>query len=237
MSEAPFLLLHGLHAAPWVWDRLIPHLSRPALAPHLDLDARGTTLEGIAAELVRTADAFGFEEEVTLVLHGLAGALLSPLLARLEGRVPRIVLIGAVVPTEGRPAAADLHPRTAPITLPLLRRRYHAGHRPSFRTLRRSAGSGLRILDITELSQATPPHFGTLLLAPGLPLPTAVPPIHYLRITGDPLIPLRVQDRVTRRLPGVRSARLAGEHFPMFTRPRALATFLEEGTLGPTFGR
>lgn len=105
-----FALLHGGGQGSWVWDAVVP-LLHAAGARVLALDVPGCgTKRGrevseidsaaVAAELVEDCRAAGFDD-VVLVGHSLAGAILPRMTAIDPGRFSRLVYLSCSAPPPG----------------------------------------------------------------------------------------------------------------------------------------
>ncbi|MGH8078794.1 MAG: alpha/beta fold hydrolase, partial [Lysobacter sp.] len=94
MSEITTVLLHGAGTGAWVWEPVINQMTSPVVA--LDVPSRhaGATPDGCAAVLVAELDRRGIDR-VVLVVHSLAGVLVSALASRLEPRLKQCVYVGA----------------------------------------------------------------------------------------------------------------------------------------------
>jgi pimeloyl-ACP methyl ester carboxylesterase len=101
----------GFHGA-WCWERLLPHLTGPAVAVDLPgrgarpADILGVTLDDFVAAVVEDASDAGFERFV-LVGHSMAGITLTETAYRFPARVAALVYVAGVVPVPGS-SAADL---------------------------------------------------------------------------------------------------------------------------------
>lgn len=108
-NPAPAIaLLHGGGQGAWVWDPLFPHLGDTRI---LSLDVpgcgkkRGRDLsdidtDGIAAELVDDLANAGLDN-VMLVGHSLAGAIMPRMAALQPGRFSRLVYLSCSAPRKG----------------------------------------------------------------------------------------------------------------------------------------
>jgi pimeloyl-ACP methyl ester carboxylesterase len=107
MPNGPtFVLVHGGSHGSWCWDRMIPHLDRPAHAVDLPGRAgRPGDLRRLGVADFVTAIIEDIERadlsEVVLVGHSMAGVSVPQVAARLPDRVRAIVLIAASVPPTG----------------------------------------------------------------------------------------------------------------------------------------
>jgi len=102
-----FLLVHGGGSTARFWDRLLPHLDRPALAVNLPGRAdRPADLATLAVgdevgSVLADVDASCPEGDVVIVAHSSGGLVVPGVVAGLGGRVSNVVLVAALVPPEG----------------------------------------------------------------------------------------------------------------------------------------
>jgi len=108
-----YVLVHGAHHGAWVWDPLLPHLGRPALA--VDLPGRGDlatlrtlTISGCAEAVIAQIEGAGLRR-VAVVGHSLAGSVAWTVAAQAPDLVIGLVGIAAVFPPAGK-GATDLWP-------------------------------------------------------------------------------------------------------------------------------
>ncbi|MDB6147809.1 MAG: alpha/beta hydrolase fold [Spartobacteria bacterium] len=99
-----FVLVHGGHAASWIWDDVRPLLHLPSLA--VDLPGHGARpgdLRSLCfAECVRSIRAeLPGEPKFILVGHSLSAAVVLALADSLRERVAHIVIIAGPVPRPG----------------------------------------------------------------------------------------------------------------------------------------
>ena len=107
-----FVLVHGAGMGATCWDRLLPHLDRPAVA--VDLPGRGRRADADLADVdlndcarailddVAAVDA----DELVLVAHSFAGVSVPRVMAELAPRLRHVVFLSAVVPAD-RTAVLD----------------------------------------------------------------------------------------------------------------------------------
>ena len=107
-----FVLVHGAGMGASCWDRLLPHLDRPAVA--VDLPGRGSRADVplTAVDLDSCADAILADvaavnsDDLVLVAHSFAGVSVPRVMAQLEPRLRHVVFLSAVVPAD-RTAVLD----------------------------------------------------------------------------------------------------------------------------------
>jgi pimeloyl-ACP methyl ester carboxylesterase len=106
VSALTFVLIHGGGMSSRYWDRLLPHLTHPALA--IDLPGRAgkpadfmqLTVDECVASAVADIEAAGLGD-IVLVAHSSGGLFVPGIAAALAPRVRHIVLSAATVPPEG----------------------------------------------------------------------------------------------------------------------------------------
>ncbi|MFL6023898.1 MAG: alpha/beta fold hydrolase [Marmoricola sp.] len=107
-----FVLVHGAGGDARTWERLLPHLARPAIA--VDLPGRGTraevpltsvNLDDCARAILDDVAAFD-DGDLVLVGHSFAGVSVPRVMAELAPRLRHVVFLSAVVPPD-RTAVLD----------------------------------------------------------------------------------------------------------------------------------
>ncbi|MEZ4352239.1 MAG: alpha/beta fold hydrolase [Myxococcota bacterium] len=117
MSADGFVLVHGGFHDARCWERLVPLLSRPAVA--VDLPGRGSrpapmetvTLEACVQAVLADLDASGFERAV-LVGHSLGGATVPVAAARRPERIAHLVLLSTLLAPDGGAIVDGFLPET-----------------------------------------------------------------------------------------------------------------------------
>src|SRR3954454_25108428 len=107
MSRLTYFLVHGGGSTSRFWDRLLPHLDRPALA--VDLPGRGNhpadlatlTVDDEVTSVVADIEAAALDGPVLLVAHSSGGLARPGVVAALGSQVAHVVLNAALVPPEG----------------------------------------------------------------------------------------------------------------------------------------
>lgn len=110
-----FVLVHGAGFGANCWDRLLPHLDRPAIAVDLpgrgiraDVDLATARLDDCARAILDDVAAAGGSDTDDLVLvgHSFAGVSVPRVMAELAPRLRHVVFLSAVVPPD-RTAVLD----------------------------------------------------------------------------------------------------------------------------------
>lgn len=103
MVSLGYILIHGYGLAPWVWNRTVGNLTRPAVATPRAAETMPLTTISLAdcAQMVGWVMNTAEFENIIVVAHGLGGVI-APYVAYLyPGRVKCLVYLGGCVPAEG----------------------------------------------------------------------------------------------------------------------------------------
>ena len=107
-----FVLVHGAGCGANCWDRLLPHLDRPAIAVDLpgrgsraDVDLASVRLDDCARAILDDVAAVD-ADDLVLVGHSFAGVSVPRVMAELAPRLRHVVFLSAVVPPD-RTAVLD----------------------------------------------------------------------------------------------------------------------------------
>jgi pimeloyl-ACP methyl ester carboxylesterase len=242
VQDLGFVLIHGGGAAGAFWDRLVPRLSRPALA--VDLPGRAgkptdpmtfSVDEGVRSVLgdVDRADI----DRVILVAHSSGGLFVPGVAAGLGARTAHIVLSAASVPPEGglgldcmkashreRTVAAIEAARRDGWTLTT------PGPPDDAETMRDSYGETLddeTLEFIVDPVRAVKDSMNFYFQPVSWQSVRDVP-VTYVKNRHDRPVPAALQDEMIGRLPNpVEIIELDTGHIPAVTRPEEFAAILE----------
>jgi pimeloyl-ACP methyl ester carboxylesterase len=245
-SDASFVLVHGGSSTGRFWDRLLPHLDRPALA--VDLPGRGPDpvdmMELTVDDCVDSVVAAVHEsqlQDVVIVAHSSGGLVVPGLVARLEGRVRGIVLNAASVPPEGGCGLDCMQPQHRAgvvaffesarregrvVTTPLpddperLRRSY--GETLDDETVRFMSDPARTVTDSFNLYYQ-PIHWSQV----------GDTPVTYVRNRRDRPIPVELQDEMIGRLTSPTVVDLDTGHIPAVTHPSEFAAICNQAARAP----
>jgi pimeloyl-ACP methyl ester carboxylesterase len=110
-----FVLVHGAGMGADCWDRLLPHLARPAIA--VDLPGRGSRADVSLTSMNLDDCAQAILEDVAdvsggmvLVAHSFAGVSVPRVMAALAPRLRHVVFLSAVVPPDGTSVLDQIDP-------------------------------------------------------------------------------------------------------------------------------
>lgn len=112
-----YVLIHGGGSTGRYWDRLLPHLGRPAFAVDMPgragkpADLGSLTVDEEAESIVADVEAAGLEDPLVLVAHSSGGLVVPAVAAGLAGRVAAVVLNAALVPEDGGCGIDCMQPR------------------------------------------------------------------------------------------------------------------------------
>jgi pimeloyl-ACP methyl ester carboxylesterase len=239
-----YVFIHGGGSTARFWDRLLPHLDRPALA--VDLPGRNgkpadlatlSVADEVASVLadIAAADLTG---PIVIVAHSSGGLAVPGVVAGLENRVAHVVLSAALVPEEGGCGIDCMKPKHrdglvaaveqarrdgTTITLPgppddpeALRMSY--GGDPLDDATLTFVSDPVRCVPDTVHHYFQPVHWSA----------AAHVPVTYALNTRDRPIPSETQELMVTRLPrATHVVRLATGHLPAVTHPEEFARVLD----------
>jgi len=214
-----YVLLHGAGLGSWIWEAVLPHLDRPALAidlPHLGVEA---SVEHVLRKIEATV-----ADGVVIVGHSVSGGLAMAVAERLGDRVEGVVMVGAIVPESGQ-AYVDTLPWSSRTLLRLLYLFKPEGTKPPAGVLAKALCNDLD----AATTRAVVARSG--IAAPGLfldPVRWTPPRVHpvYVKLTDDQSdVTPALQERVAARL-NARVVELDSGHLPMMSQPMSLAAAL-----------
>jgi pimeloyl-ACP methyl ester carboxylesterase len=230
-----FVLVAGTWLGAWAWDEVAAEL-RGAASGH---DVHALTLSGLAdrqgtqpagqqthvRDIVEEVERLGLRD-VVLVGHSYAGIPAGQAAARIGDRLRRVVFVDANVPVDGesflsgwpsgqvRQAIAD-----------------HDGYWPPL-SPEDYAGQGLTDGQIARIVGATP-HPGVTLTEPAvLTRPLGELPATYVKCLLDGHEPMPAVAALLKS-DSWELVELDTGHWPMFSRPSALARVLHEAAIRP----
>jgi pimeloyl-ACP methyl ester carboxylesterase len=223
-----FVLLAGGGMGAWLWSRLIPLLTCPAIAvdKRCESSREKATIDECAAYTAQLINVAG-AREVVLVAHSGAGVI-APMVRRHTDAVKHIVFISANIPVDGRAPQQGL-------PLPIRIANYIAvktGTKPrparSLEKIIRSRFCNACSEDVIRyvLDQEIRPEPQCLVLEKvhrsGIPRV----PGTYIKMLQDRTISVEGMDGMISNYGGMESVELEGDHMAMLGRPRELAEIL-----------
>ena len=243
-----YLLISGVGLGGWAWGKVWGHLTAPVEhPPRLDrassvgkvvsIDLAGSSENGAAPRLPqeesigaisRVSEVNGLRDLV-LVGHDIAAPLVLRAAADMERPPKRIVLVGGIIPVEGKPPLSVLSPplRLAFTLLTMFNEAKSRGFK-----LPKSFISGVLcseldptdVIQVVGLFQPVPVR----VLQERVSLRNIQPPcpISFVVLTQDRLISQRLQRRMALRLGLAGIDELDACHAAMLHRPKELADIL-----------
>ena len=245
-----YVLIHGGGSTARFWDRMVPHLDRPALA--VDLPGRNgkpadfavLSVDVEVASVLADVDAAGVTAPVVVVAHSSGGLVVPGVVAGLDNRVSHVVLSAALVPAEGGRGIDCMKPKHRDglvasveaarregtvITLPgppddpESFRRVYGGDPLDDDTLAFMVDP-VRCVPDTVHHYFQPVHWSI----------AAHVSVTYLLNTRDRPVPSETQERMVTNLPRApHVVRLDTGHVPAVTAPGAFAALLESAVREP----
>lgn len=232
MKPLGFLLIHGAGLGAWAWDRVVPHLTLPALA--VDLPMRGDPnktlsalkLEDYVQSVVDDVAKFPVEKFV-LVGHSIGGEIALRIAARMPERIAGIVFVSAVIPQPGK-AMISIRPWLERLFMRLTAR--FGPLKPPPNIVRARAANGLDEETIALVLKKYSPESPRIFLDRAeWSLPETMPR-WYVKTLNDLSVPPALQDLMLARVLPSRAPTIASGHYPMLAKPEELATILNAFT-------
>lgn len=232
LDDMTFVFVHGGAHGAWCWDRVLPHLDRPAVA--VDLPGRGrrpAPLEDVTLEDFVDAVIEEIEEQcegpAILVGHSLAGITLPRVAERIPDRLAHLVFIACTVPDEGVAVLDDLSPDVE------LLARQNQEH-PVAMTLPDEIARSMFCNDMDE--EQTRFVLSHLVAEAWQPMRTPSRlaglrqglPATYVKLLKDQSVPPELQDKMIANLGEARVIEMDTGHNVMVSEPEALARVLNE---------
>jgi pimeloyl-ACP methyl ester carboxylesterase len=229
-TDRGFVLLHGAMLGRWIWERVEPLLTGPALS--VDFPGRGVrpadvttvTLADVIDSIANDVESWPTDEFV-LVAHSLSGITVPALTSRFPGRVTRVVYVGAAVPKPGT-SYLDALPLPQRISLRFVLSTQRKGLLSPAWATRRALCNDLdeptTKLVVETITREAPGIYSA-------PVPgyiAAWVPTTYVKLTSDQGFSPALQDRMIARLPEPRVVALDAGHLPMLGHPDRLAAVL-----------
>jgi len=225
-----FVLVHGAGGGANSWDRLLPHLDRPAIAVDLpgrgrraDVDLASVRLDDCARAILDDVADAGDPDDLVLVGHSFAGVSVPRVMAELAPRLRHVVFLSAVVPPDGTAVLDQIDPAVQELVRAAIVGGIYSQDREGARqmlcndmdaeqaewTLDRVVDDSAALLtEIVDLS--------------GL---SAVVPRTYVRMTEDHCYPPDLQERSAERVGG-NVEYLDTGHMAMVSAPQKVAALL-----------
>jgi pimeloyl-ACP methyl ester carboxylesterase len=244
---ATYVLIHGGGSTARFWDRLEPHLDRPAIA--VDLPGRGAHPADLATvtvgdevdSVLGDIDGAGLDDRLVLVAHSSGGLVVPGVAEALGDRVEHIVLNAALVPPEGGCGLDCMQPRHRDGLVAAVEEAARQGDAITlpgppadperFRTT--YGGDPLDddllafVVDPSRCVPDTVNHY----FQPVSWSSAGARPVTYVLNERDRPVPTALQAQMVERLPGRPDVvRLDSGHIPAVTDPRGFAAVLSRAT-------
>jgi len=234
MAADGFVLVHGGFHDARCWERLVPRLSRPALA--VDLPGRGArpapmeevTLEACVRSVLADLDASGFERAV-LVGHSLGGATVPVVAARRPERIAHLVLLSTLLAPEGGAIVDGFLPDTRAQAIRRLGERGDARIEMDEAHHREMLNDDMSEEDVAFCVRLHIPESRHLFTdrATRATLPDDLPRT-YIRLRRDLSVSWAQQEHAISLLPGLEIREIDAPHPAMVTHPQEVAAILNE---------
>ena len=245
-----YLLVHGAGQGAWSWGRVWGYMTAPVEHPPrlyaghpanrvyaLDLpghggDASGDTaavpLEECVHSVTRTVEREGLRD-VVLVGHSFAGPVVLQAARELPQSPTRVVLVGAIVPEEGRDMLTVLPQRirNAYRVLALSSKMLGRDFKVPSPAIHRYFCNGMDPMEIVQwvgFFGALPTRaLSSKVSLAGVDVPC---PVTYVLLKNDRVLPAETQRQMAGRLRGADVVEMDSCHQPMLQKPKELAGIL-----------
>jgi pimeloyl-ACP methyl ester carboxylesterase len=245
-----YLLVHGAGQGAWSWGRVWGYMTAPVEHPPrlythrsaykvhpLDLpghgaDSRGDTGAVLMSEcvqaIVRAVERQGLQN-VVLVGHGFAGALVLQAAGQLPTPPKRLVLVAGIVPDEGKNLLSVFPQQTRGSFqfLSSLSSLFGQELKLPRQVISRYLCNGIDPMEIVQVIGMFGPLPTRVLKSrvslDGLDIPC---PVSYVLLTEDRILPAEIQRHMAERIPNVELIELESCHEVSLYRPRELADIL-----------
>jgi pimeloyl-ACP methyl ester carboxylesterase len=223
------------------WDRLVPELDGPSLAPNFPgradrpADLMEVTVQGGADSVLAdvAASELADADDLVVVGHSSAGLFIPSIVAGLGGpggRVRHIVLSAASVPPEGGCGLDCMRPDHAAGLRSIFEKTVASGERLTTggppedpEKLRQSYGERLDDDVLAEVAAAVVEDSVSIYFQPVHWSRAAGIPTTYVLNERDRPIPADLQEEMALRIEGVDLVRWDCGHIPSVTRPKEFA--------------
>ncbi len=224
MSVDGVILVHGSNLSAACWDRVVGHLSTPAVA--VDLPGRGgrpadvtaVTLDDCVRAVISAADRAGMARFV-LVGHSLGGVTIADTTCRHPERIAELVYVGALVPAPGESPACVIFGDDLPAEEPRM---------PSEERAKMFFANDMTDEQWIEVWKQFVPESARLWNARLSGYPRGVPGT-YVSMTDDVGMPPELAEQMIANLgTDVDHRVLSAGHIVMVTKPRELAEIIND---------
>ncbi|MEU5062374.1 alpha/beta fold hydrolase [Streptomyces sp. NPDC001939] len=225
-----YVLVAGAWLGAWAWDDVVPELRAAGHGAHAVTLSGVADKQGVPAgqkthvqDIVDEVERLGLRD-VVLVGHSYSGIPVGQAAERIGDRLKRVVFVDSNVPADGESFVSGWWQGPAALEAVLAA---NDGHWPPL-TAPECEGQGLDDAQVARFVGGSTPHPGASLSEPAvLSRPAGELPATYIKCLLDGPEPT---DDVVELLRGEnwRLREMDTGHWPMFSRPEALARILLE---------